>query len=112
MYIGEISKKTGLSIKAIRFYEEKGLIEQPKRKGRYRVYDEKDIELLLLIKEAKSLGITLTKLKGVINYHNGQLDWREIKIFLSEVRKQLISKIDDINKQVNRLDKCYSQINA
>lgn len=111
MYIGEASKKTDLSIKAIRFYEEKGLIRQPERKGRYRVYDETDIELLILIKEAKELGITLSKLKGVIIYNNGKVDWGRIKIFLSEIREQLISKIEDINKQVNRLDKCYNQIN-
>jgi MerR family copper efflux transcriptional regulator len=74
MYIGEASKETGLSIKAIRFYEEIGLIKQPQRKGRYRIYKETDIELLALIKEAKDLGITLSKLKGVIVYNNGKVD--------------------------------------
>ncbi|ALQ07936.1 MULTISPECIES: MerR family transcriptional regulator [Pseudoalteromonas] len=111
MYIGEASKKTGLSIKAIRFYEEKGLIRQPERKGRYRVYDETDIELLILIKEAKDLGITLSKLRGVIVYNDNKVDWKKIKQFLSEIRKELISKIEDINKQVNNIDKCYNQIN-
>lgn len=111
IYIGEASKKTGLSIKAIRFYEEKGLIRQPERKGRYRVYDETDIELLILIKEAKDLGITLSKLRGVIVYNDNKVDWKKIKQFLSEIRKELISKIEDINKQVNNIDKCYNQIN-
>lgn len=110
MYIGEVSRQAGLSIKAIRFYEEKGLIRQPKRKGRYRVYDETDLELLILIKEAKDLGIPLSKLKSVIIYNNGKIDWGEIKIFLREIREQLISKIEDINKQINNLDKCYNQI--
>jgi len=111
MYIGEASNKTGLSIKAIRFYEEKGLIRQPDRVGRYRVYQETDIELLILIKEAKALGVTLSQLKGVITYNNGQVDWANIKIFLGEIRKQLILQIDDINKKIDNLDKCYNQIN-
>jgi MerR family copper efflux transcriptional regulator len=111
MYIGEVAKKTGLSIKAIRFYEEKGLIRQPERKGRYRVYVETDIEILILIKEAKELGITLSQLKGVIVYNNGKVDWGKIKVFLKDMRVQLISKIEDINKQVNSLDRCYKQIN-
>jgi DNA-binding transcriptional MerR regulator len=111
MYIGEASKQAGLSIKAIRFYEEKGLIRQPERKGRYRVYNETDIELLILIKEAKELGITLSKLKGVIVYNNGKVDWGNIKIFLAEIRAQLVSKIEDMNKKINSLDKCYNQIN-
>lgn len=58
-----------------------GLIRQPQSKGRYRVYEESDIEILVLIKEAKQLGITLSKLQGVIVYTNGKVDWLK-KIFL------------------------------
>jgi DNA-binding transcriptional MerR regulator len=111
MYIGEASKRTDLSIKAIRFYEKKGLIRQPERIGRYRVYQESDIELLVLIKEAKELGATLKMLKGVITYNDGKVDWANIKIFLGEVREQLISQIGDIKNKIDNLDKCYNQIN-
>ena len=110
MYIGEASKKTGLSIKAIRFYEEIGLIRPPERVGRYRVYQETEIELLILVKEAKELGVTLSQLKGVIIYNNGKVDWAEIKIFLAELREQLIHQIDDIQMKIDSLDQCYEQI--
>ena len=110
MYIGEASKKTGLSIKAIRFYEEKGLIQRLKRAGGYRIYQQTDLELLVLIREAKELGVTLSQLKGVITYNNGTVDWENIKIFLGDVRVQLIGKIDDLNNKIDRLDKCYQQI--
>jgi DNA-binding transcriptional MerR regulator len=111
MYIGEAAKKTGLSVKAIRFYEEKGLIASPERIGRYRVYKEIDIELLILIKEAKELGVTLSQLKGIIVYSNGQVDWAIIKVFLAEIRQQLINQIDDLKQKVISLDACYEQIN-
>ncbi|TEW44067.1 MerR family transcriptional regulator [Psychromonas algicola] len=111
MYIGEASKQTGLSIKAIRFYEEQGLIMRPERKGRYRVYNKTDIELLTLIKEAKELGITLSKLKGVIIYSNGKVDWNNIKVFLKDTKKELVNQIETINKNIKSLDKCYNQIN-
>ena len=111
MYIGEASKKTGLSIKAIRVYEEKGLIVRPERIGRYRVYKELDIELLILIKEAKELGVTLSQLKGIIVYKDGKVDWAIIKTFLTEIREQLMNQIDDIKKKVESLDQCYEQIN-
>ena len=111
MYIGEISKKTGLSIKAIRFYEARGLIKNPERKGRYRVYKEADIEVLILIKEAKELGITLSQLENVITYNKGEVDWGNIKTFLKEIRKQLVNQIDDIKAKINSLDECYDQIN-
>jgi len=110
MYIGEASKKTGLSIKAIRFYEERGLIRHPERIGRYRVYKETDIEILILIKEAKELGVTLSQLEGVITYSNGKVNWGNIKIFLRDVRKQLVHQIDDIKAKIDSIDKCYDQI--
>ncbi len=111
MYIGEASKRTGLSIKAIRFYEEKGLIVRPERVGRYRIYKEIDIELLILIREAKELGVTLSQLKGIIVYHEGKVDWAIIKTFLLDIRKQLMQQIDDLNNKVASLDLCYEQIN-
>jgi len=111
MFIGEASKRTGLSIKAIRFYEEIGLIMQPERMGRYRVYQEEDVELLMLIKEAKEFGIALSQLKGVIVYTDGKVDWANIKIFLAEIRDQLIKQIDEIKIKINSLDECYGQIN-
>jgi len=110
MYIGETSKRTGLSIKTIRFYEEKGLIRRPKRVGRYRVYQEIDVELLLLIKEAKDLGVTLSQLKGVSIQTNGKVDWGNVKTFLREIRRKLVNQVDDLEKKIDRLDECYDQI--
>jgi MerR family copper efflux transcriptional regulator len=110
MYIGDASKKTGLSIKAIRFYEDIGLIKRPERLGRYRVYQASDVELLLLIKEAKELGVTLSRLKGVIVYNNGKIDWEKIKIFLVRFRAELTNQLYDIQVKVDSVDKCYEQI--
>jgi MerR family copper efflux transcriptional regulator len=111
MYIGDASKKTGLSIKAIRFYEDIGLFKRPERVGRYRVYQESDVELLILIKEAKQLGVTLSQLKGVIVYKQGKIDWQNIKIFLVHLRANLSNQLDDIQTKISSLDKCYEQIN-
>jgi len=112
MYIGEISKKTGLSIKAIRLYEEKGLIPTPKRSGRYRIYQESDVDILLLIKEAKSFGVTLAQLKSVIVYSNGQVDWAEVQAFLALQRNRIIDEIRTLKDQINKIDECVSQINV
>lgn len=112
MYIGEVSKKTGLSIKAIRFYETKGLISQPQRMGRYRVYQASDVDLLLLIKKAKELGVTLSQLRGVIVYKDGGVDWLRIKTFLGELRAQLVCKIADLNDNIDKIDECSRQIKS
>ncbi len=112
MYIGEVAKKTGLSIKAIRFYEEKGLIMPPPRRGRYRVYSESHVDILNLIKEAKLLGTTLSQLKDAIVYKNGDVDWSYVEKFLSDIKRQLSLQIIDLNKKVKRVDKCLSEIGS
>ncbi|NGN99333.1 MerR family transcriptional regulator [Grimontia sp. S25] len=65
MYIGELSKKTGVSIKAIRHYEEIGLIKSPQRKEKYRIYDNSYLDVLTMIQLAKRLGFTLSELKNI-----------------------------------------------
>ena len=74
------------------------------------MYQETEIELLILIKEAKELGVTLSQLEGVIVYNHGKVDWAKIKIFLAELREQLIHQIDDIQMKIESLDQCYEQI--
>ncbi|KIE22078.1 MerR family transcriptional regulator [Vibrio sinaloensis] len=65
MYIGELSKRTGVSVKAIRHYEEIGLIKTPLRKDKYRVYDASYIDVLAMIQLAKRLGFSLSELKAI-----------------------------------------------
>ncbi|MBL4740060.1 MAG: MerR family transcriptional regulator [Sneathiella sp.] len=110
MYIGEISKKTGLSIKAIRLYEELDLIPKPKRSGTYRVYEQPDIEILKLIKEAKVLGVTLSQIRSFLFYENGVLDWGKVKIFLFEKKKELREEIQKLHEKIHKIDDCLDQM--
>lgn len=110
MYIGEVSKKTGLSVKAIRLYEEKGLIPKAKRLGRYRIFSQSDIELLNLIKEAKELGISLSQLKEVIVFKHDHIDWKLIYEFLEVVKLRIRVQIQELNKKIELIDQCMDQI--
>lgn len=110
MYIGEVSKLTGLSIKAIRFYEEKGLLPAPQRSGRYRVYRDSHINILILIKDAKSLGLTLTQLRSIARIQDGELDWQHLVKVMLDIRQKLLEQIADLEHKVARLDECYSQL--
>lgn len=112
MFIGEVAKKTGLSIKAIRLYEERGLIEPPPRQGRYRVYKERDLEILRLIVEAKALGVTLSQLQDVIQYRNGQVDWQRIGQFLIQVKAQIIEEQAELARKITQVEECILSINA
>lgn len=110
MFIGQVAKKTGLSVRAIRLYEEKGLISPPKRRGCYRVYSEEDIDLLNLIVEAKKMGVTLKRLEGVIVRRDGNIDWEKIGAFLHDLRKVFEQEQTRIVNNIKRLDNCLAEI--
>lgn len=75
MFIGEMSKKTNIPVKTIRYYEDLGLLQQPKRAlSKYRIYSEKDVEKLIFIKKSKDLGLTLAEIKRIIKRSSKGVD--------------------------------------
>jgi MerR family copper efflux transcriptional regulator len=64
MTVGELSRRTGLSIKAIREYEALGLIYSAGRsEGNYRLFDETALWCARVITEWRSLGLTIKDIK-------------------------------------------------
>src|ERR671911_1177373 len=65
--IGEVANWTGLSIKTIRYYESRGLLEQPSRtEGGYRLYGPEEVARLRFVQRAKLLGLTLEEIKELV----------------------------------------------
>jgi DNA-binding transcriptional MerR regulator len=64
--IGEVARQFGLTLRALRFYESRGLIK-PARRGSTRLYGPKDVERLAVIVKAKRLGLSLTAIRHLIN---------------------------------------------
>ena len=68
MTIGAVSKQTGLSSKAIRFYEEEGLVPSPRRsESGYRLYSEADVMRLRFLGRARMLGLDLSTIRNLMN---------------------------------------------
>lgn len=73
--IGAVSKALGLSTKTIRYYESAGLVEPPKRSGGswhtkgQRIYEEKEIDRLRFIKEARQLNFSIAEIKQVLEHY-------------------------------------------
>jgi MerR family transcriptional regulator, copper efflux regulator len=67
LFIGELSKRTNVPVKTIRYYEDFGILDKPKRTGSdYRIYGPKDVDKLLFIKKAQKLGLKLSEIKDII----------------------------------------------
>jgi DNA-binding transcriptional MerR regulator len=65
--IGELARLTGLTIKTVRYYESRGLLDQPPRtQGGYRLYGPEEVARLRFVQRAKLLGLTLEEIKELI----------------------------------------------
>lgn len=66
MLRNDIQKITGLTRKALEYYEEKGFIHPRRLENGYREYSEKDVEILNKIALFKKLGLTITEIKDCL----------------------------------------------
>ncbi len=66
--IGEMSRRTGVKVPTIRFYEEKGLLPRPHRTaGNQRRYDRAALERLSFIRHARDLGLPLDDIAALLS---------------------------------------------
>ena len=68
LMIGEVSKRSGLGVETVRFYEREGLIEKPPRRSSgYRAYPANVVPRLGFIRHAKELGFTLKEIRELLS---------------------------------------------
>ncbi|MDU7768777.1 MAG: MerR family transcriptional regulator, partial [Serratia marcescens] len=71
MNISDVAKKTGLTSKTIRFYEEKALITAPIRSDNgYRHYSARHVEELTLLRQARQVGFNLDECRELVALFN------------------------------------------
>src|SRR5215475_1362156 len=63
--IGELARESGVTLRALRFYQSKGLLA-PQRNGSARVFSHRDRDRLALILQGKRLGFTLTEIREML----------------------------------------------
>ena len=63
--ISEMSELYGVTLRTLRFYEEKGLLN-PVRRGARRFYGSRDVARMRVILQAKKIGLTLAEIRRVI----------------------------------------------
>ena len=106
--IGDLSRRTGLSVSAIRFYEEKGLVESMRNGGNQRRFLRSDIRRLSFILIAQQLGLSIgeiaTELEQLPQGRTpNQTDWSRIS---KRLRKVIDAKIARLEQTRQNLDGC------
>ena len=110
--ISDLAQEFNLTTRAIRFYEDEGLL-QPGRSGRRRVYSARDRVRLKLILRGKRLGFSLSDVRDIIEMYD--LDAGEtgqLRYFLNQIqerREALEQQRSDIDLTLRELDEIESQ---
>ena len=97
--ISELAREFDITPRAIRFYEDSGLLE-PTRAGRNRIYSQRDRTRLKLTLRGKRLGLSLQEIRGLVTMYDTESDTApQLQAFLAVVaahRQQLELQLDDI----------------
>jgi DNA-binding transcriptional MerR regulator len=113
--IGEMARDFSVSLRTLRFYEDRGLL-QPRRDGTVRYYDDKDRARLSMILRGKQLGFTLTEIRDLLGDGRStpkgcfeeQLQGDQI---VSQI-KHLERQRDDIARAIEKLRVTHTQLEA
>ena len=98
MFITEIAKKLKITNRAIRHYEEVGIVTSKRLNNNYRYFDEENIDKLKFLVRARNLGFSLEECKELIKLFENENRKSE------SVRDIAKNKLENINNQINELN--------
>lgn len=105
--IGEVSRRAGVGIETLRFYEKSGLIDRPGRtESGYRLYDESVLERLSFVKKAQMLGFTLDEIKQLIDHKSAGLNP------CAEVRQIVTIRLEQLNERIEQMVRYRAELRA
>jgi MerR family transcriptional regulator, copper efflux regulator len=92
--IGRAARESGLTSDTLRYYERRRLIQRPRRSsGGYRLYDERTLERLRLIRHARSIGFSLDEIASLFAKRSRVAE-------CASVRDLLGRKIEELDERI------------
>jgi DNA-binding transcriptional MerR regulator len=106
--IGEVSRLYGVTLRALRFYEQRGLLK-PIRRGGARFYDSVQKVRLQMILKGKHLGFTLTEISDLLETESSR-DKKSDDFVLDE--KMVLSQLRHLEERRADLDQAIDELRA
>ncbi len=100
MRIGELAAQAGISTKAIRYYEQIGILAPPERTpSGYRAYDQAALGRLEFVRAAQALGLTLGEIRQIVALRDhGQAPCTHVTTLLQSHAAELDRRIDQLRQ--------------
>lgn len=96
--IGKVAKQTGIGVETVRFYEKRGLIDEPPRtEAGYRQYPEDTAPRIRFIRHAKELGFTLTEIKELLHLRlDAATTCDDVRHMAQKKRMDIVARIESL----------------
>ena len=105
--IGDVSRRSGVGVEALRFYEKSGLLDRPSRTySGYRVYGEDVLERLAFIRQAQALGFSLDEIRQIVD------DARKGQSPCDEVREIVRRRMEELDARLRELHRHRRELKA
>jgi MerR family transcriptional regulator, copper efflux regulator len=108
MTIGRLSRRTGVSVKTLREYEDMGLIYTVGRSsGNYRLFDEDALWCVNMVATMRALGLTLAEIKEVTETYLQRSDdpiGPQFAAALNAARRRITDRINELQATLERID--------
>ncbi|MFR9793976.1 MerR family transcriptional regulator [Streptomyces sp. MB22_4] len=104
MRIGKVAARAGVSVRALRYYEEQGLVVPARGSGDQRRYSESDVERVRFIQLLYSAGLPSKAILHILPFMDTLVATPEMTRRLTDERDRIQARIHDLTRARERLD--------
>lgn len=97
--IGKAARAAGVNVETIRFYERRGLIEQPRKGDGYRIYPAEMVARVRFIREAQQIGFSLREIHELLSLR------ADPSSDCGDVRERALAKIEEVDRKLAELER-------
>ncbi len=99
MRIGQLASKSGISTKALRYYEARGLLKAGRNSAGYREFDERALEVVAAIRAGQKIGLGLDELRDVLEHvQNGVRPCTTLRTLIAKQRTEVSDRIAELKR--------------
>jgi DNA-binding transcriptional MerR regulator len=102
--IGEAAKRAGVSVRALRYYEEQGLLTSGRSRGGQREYDQEAVDRVRFFQQLYAAGLPSRRIAELLPCVDTGTTTGDQRAMLTTERARIQQRVDELNTALARLD--------